>query len=252
MSLKWSYGITTVPQRADTYFPRTLDSLGKAGFPEPYVFVDGISLSGLSKHYYTLDPSRLIIRGSNVRTAGHWVVSMMELYFRHPEYDRYALFQDDLVTYRNLRAYLDRAPYPERGYLNLYTFPSNQSLPEAKGRGWFKGRFLDSPPDRQTGRGAVALVFSRDALMALFTASHLYKRAQDPHRGHRVIDGGVVTAMNEQGWWEYCHSPSLVQHTGDNSSMGNLPHLKAVSFLGEAFDALQLLDGPAAHSRSRR
>jgi hypothetical protein len=42
------------------------------------------------------------------------------------------------------------------------------------------------------------------------------------------------------------HHPSLVQHTGDVSAMGNRPHQKASSFPGEEYDALTLLE--ASHA----
>ena len=137
-----------------------------------------------------------------------------------------------------LKTYLERtgpAVFAERGYLNLYTFPVNQAIGDAvkPGGGWFKAN--------QMGKGAVALVFPRDAVIDLLSTRSMLERAQDVHRGHRSIDGAVVTAMGERGWVEYCHNPSLVQHTGDVSAIGNPPHYKADSFRGEAYDPNALL-----------
>ncbi len=162
------------------------------------------------------------------------------------------MFQDDFVTYKNLRQYLEKIPYPTRGYLNLYTFPSNQGLTpknvsgESR-RGWFEARELESSPlyhgrKGQSGRGAVALVFSRDAMVALLSSQHLVEHALDSSVGHKKIDGSVVTSMNKAGYREYVHNPSLVQHTGDITSIkGNAPHKQSLSFMGEDFDALSLL-----------
>jgi hypothetical protein len=44
-----------------------------------------------------------------------------------------------------------------------------------------------------------------------------------------------------KGYTELVHYPSLVQHTGEKSTMLNLPHPKSTSFLGEQFDAKEFL-----------
>ena len=230
-SLRWEYGITTVKSRSKDLFPRTLESLMNAGFDTPRVFVDGCTPSESDSIYkpYNLP---LTIR-DNVRTAGNWVLSMYELYIRNPSAERYAIFQDDFVTVRNLRRYLELSPYPSEGYQNLYTFPSNQSIAPKDHQGWY--------PANQLGKGAVALVFSNEAVRTLLGQNYLVDRFQSNTRGHKAIDGGIVESMKAKGWKEYVHTPSLTQHTGDVSSMGNSTHLKAISFPGENFNALDWL-----------
>lgn len=237
--LTWAYGVTTVPSRRNTLFPRTLKSLEDAGFDSPRVFLDGANhQDGMS--YETEFRLPVTTRtGGNVRTAGNWVLSLYELYVRDPHADRYAMFQDDLVTCRGLRTYLDHAPYPTDGYLNLYTFPQNQSL-RPKDPDW-RGGFY---PGNQLGKGAVALVFDRDCVVRLLASEHLAVRPQDQARGHKSIDGGIVTALKKAGKKEYVHDPSLVQHTGLQSSMGNRQQPLAPSFPGETWDATSLLARP--------
>lgn len=237
--LTWAYGVTTVPSRRDILFPRTLKSLEDAGFDSPRVFLDGANhQDGMS--YETEFKLPVTTRtGGNVRTAGNWVLSLYELYIRDPHADRYAMFQDDLVTCRGLRTYLDHAPYPTDGYLNLYTFPQNQSL-RPKDPDW-RGGFY---PGNQLGKGAVALVFDRDCVVRLLASEHLAVRPQDQARGHKSIDGGIVTALKKAGKKEYVHDPSLVQHTGLQSSMGNRQQPLAPSFPGETWDATSLLARP--------
>lgn len=226
--LTWSYGVTTVLSRRNTLLPRTLLSLKKAGFDNPHLFIDGDNDGKSWEKDFNLS---VTCRNPNVRTAGHWVLSLYELYYRHQSADRFALFQDDLVTYYGLRQYLDGCPYPEKGYLNLFTFPSNFNL--ANGRqGWY--------PSNQFGRGAVALVFSQEAVMGLLQSKHLVHRVQDVHRGYRAIDGGVVDSMKERGYKEYVHNPSLTYHTGDVSSMLNAPHAQTINFNGENYDISNL------------
>lgn len=273
--LEWAYGVTTVPKRRDSTLPVTLASLKKAGFDRPRLFVDGGYDSCSWEEEFGLD---VTLRGGEpVRTFGNWVASLWELYCRFPQADRYAMFQDDFVTYAGLREYLDSCRYPGepaekpeprpdprptrrgkpipapkpskprihqlpgRGYWNLYTFPSNdehrvkaiqdRSLP-ADHRGWYRSN--------QLGRGAVALVFNREAVIALLGSAHMADRPVHSDRGWRAVDGGIVTAMEKAGWSEYVHSPSLVQHIGDESSMGSRPQPKAKTFKGEGFDARSL------------
>lgn len=239
-SVTWAYGVTTVPSRKDDLLPRTIASLRKGGFEQPRLFVDGVSAEEES-WYGAAFALPLTPRRSPLKTAGNWVLALYELYYRQPGATYYALFQDDFVTYPNLRVYLEQNPCPPRGYMNLYTFPSNQSYCPCGYEGWFQSRPVDPrTPEWQTGRGAVALVFPREGVATLLSQRSLVDRVMTPEIKDRKIDGGIVNAMNMAGWREYVHAPSLVQHTGDKSSMGNLPHLKATSFLGENHNALNL------------
>lgn len=225
--MKWSYGITTVPARFNDLLPQTLLSLREAGFTEPRIFIDG---AGTLPEY--LKQYSITQHVPKLRTAGNWITAAWELYLREPHAERYAVFQDDFVTYTNLREYLERCAYPHHGYLNLYTFPENNKSM----RGWYLSN--------QLGRGAVALVFSNEALRHLLSQPYFVDRPQDPQKGHILIDGGIVETMKKSGWQEYVHNPSLVQHTGKHSSMGSRTHDLADTFLGEGYDAMKLLPKP--------
>lgn len=227
----WACGVTTVPEREEL-LQRTLVSLAVGGFSRPQVFVE---------------------RG--LKAFGTWWASILELYVRNPEADRYAMFQDDLVCVRNLRQYLDRVPHPERGYWNLFTTRENEDLVRGN-KGWVEASRVSSTSHsstQQTGRGALALVFPRQALLELMTSRHFVERPMDRVMGTRNIDGGVVTAMNKAGYRENVHCPSLVQHTGDESTISYKieEELKkagvkrsriAKSFPGEGFDAMDWLN----------
>jgi hypothetical protein len=237
--MRIAYGLTTVPQRRDTLLPRTLASLRAGGFPTPRLMVDGDDRPENWKRFGL----ETTLRFPRIRTFGNFALGLGELYLRDPNADMYAMFQDDFVTYRNLKGYLERCNYPSRGYFNLYTFPSNQGVCGAA-PGWYESRCLSSSnkgPRMQSGRGAVALLFPNDAVVALFTSLHFVERPKDAHRGHRSIDGGIVASLNKAGFREYVSNPSLTQHTGHVSSMGNKKHKLAESFRGEHFDALSLL-----------
>ncbi len=240
-TLKWACAVTTVYQRKDTLLPATLASIKAAGFPNPRLCVDGVA--GGFEHF----GMEVTYRREQIRTHGNWVLAAMELFIRNPHADRYGIFQDDFTVYRNTRQYLDACKYPAKGYLNLTTFDgrpgsSNEKVVDGQPTGWYESAELMAPKGYQAGRGAVALVFSRDALVTLLASKHMVERPIDSFRGHEAVDGGVVWAMNLAGWREYVHNPSLVCHTGGNAStMGHGAYKLPQTWRGEEFDALSLL-----------
>lgn len=240
----WAYGLTTVPCRRDSLLPSTLGSLRRAGFQSPHLFVDGVSDAAWYTDNLGIPSERITTRNPAIRTFGNWILGLAELYIRNPKADRFAMFQDDFATYPNLRQYLEKSPYPAHGYLNLYTFSrTNEPLIRGRPVGWHEaGPASPKSQQWQAGRGAVALVFSNEAVRVLLGGQSLLdKPKQVGHRSYRSLDGAIVTALNMQGWREYIHNPSLVQHTGLRSSMGNSRHKLAETFRGEDFDALALL-----------
>jgi hypothetical protein len=230
---KWAYGITTTPARERDLLPRTLDSLARGGFDNPRLFIDDCRMPFFDYDYERFG-LEVTVRDPQIRTFGNWALALWELYVREPGCQRYAIFQDDLVTYPNLRQYLDNCVYPTKGYWNLYTFPVNQELAPLDGQPcWY--------PSNQLGKGAVALVFSRQAVTTLLSSEYFVGRPQNAHRGWRAVDGAIVSAFKKVGWREYVHNPSLVEHTGQVSSMGGKKHPVSLSFRGEEFDAMELV-----------
>lgn len=250
MPVVWSYGVMTVPSRRFDLLPKTIDSLKAAGFDRPQLFVDGDSdVGGWWGQTFGLPTT---FRSQEINVAGNWHLSALHLLYANPGADYYAVFQDDFVTVRGLKEYLSRNPCPKDGYMNLLTFPAEMergaSILGGK-TGWF--------PTRQNGRGAVALVFPRPVLIAILSASHLANRITDPHRGWRLIDGGIVESAKEKGLKEYCHAPGLVRHVGKVSTMDKRHSAIAMEardghwvwpeyydrtdFPGEDFDATSLL-----------
>lgn len=250
----WSAGVMTVPSRRFTYLPRTLESLRAGGFDHLKLFVDGCNdPKGWEAEFNLVSHCRPKALG----VVGAWLAALHELYLADPRADRFALFQDDFTCVKNLRQYLEQSPYPSRGYLNLYTFTTgNEMAIKDKPVGWHEAGLVN-PPDRnpnlyQTGRGAVALVFDREAIMAALASPHLVHKPSAPDSAGRTkIDGALVTAMNVAGFREYVHNPSLVQHQGHESSRPEAQdpnsgayrygHMRAQTYKGDDFDALQLL-----------
>lgn len=230
--LVWAYGVTTVPVRIeDGLLRRTLASLALAEFDEPRLFVDGEGdIPGDLLYRYQVTQ-----RKSCVKTFANWVLTAWELYLRNPLADRYAIFQDDFVTYLNLRQYLEKCEYPHEGYWNLYTAFTNEAVVAGKERGWHLSD--------QLGKGAVALVFDSRNLRTLLTSDYIVNRPMSANtaRTYKSVDGAIVCAMLKKGCKEFVHYPSLVQHTGTVSSMQNKPQPLAQTFMGEEFNAMELL-----------
>jgi hypothetical protein len=238
--MRWTYGVMTVPARRKTLLPATLKSLAYAGFPEPRLFVDGCD-HRLALDYEAEFSLQVTCHSPVISVHGNWALAMLELFIREPHAQRYAMFQDDLVALRDTRQYLERLDYPDPpqasvpGYWNLYSAPSNQVIAPAR-----NGFYLSN----QCGKGALALVFSREALLTLFSSRHFVERPCCKIRGKVAVDGGIVSAMLKAGWKEYVHNPSLVMHTGWKTSTldkkWDESHYKKTSFPGEGITALSL------------
>jgi len=233
----WEYAVTTVGSRMVTTLPTTLRSLAAGGFTEPDLYVDGI-LSSEDIDASLLLPVNRVHERHNVGTFSHWHLTLLDMYSRNPWAEFYAIFQDDLICVKNLKEYLQNCQYPEKCYLNLFSFMENE-VTIAGRTGWVEA--YRSAKGNQLGRGAVGLVFKHDVCEALLSQPHMITRRTDALRRHHSLDGAIVQAMNGSGFSEYVHAPSLLQHTGEQSSMGNRKHPLAKTFPGEDFDALTLL-----------
>jgi hypothetical protein len=230
--VKWAYGVTTVPRRRDTYLPRTLDCLKSGGFNTPRLFIDGGGDSDSWEREFGLEVT--LHGGKPVRAFGNWVCALWELWCRDPEADRFAIFQDDVLCPKNLRWYLDRYELDqnEHVYWNLFTFPPPRQVPKPH------PTFTGFTRSDQMGRGALALVFPRGAVIDLLGCRFMADRVNS-RNGHRNIDGKVVDSLRPLGYEERVHFPSLVQHVGDESTLGNV-YGGAPDFPGMNFDCLSL------------
>lgn len=247
--MQWTYGITTVPSRMNSTLPLTIESLAKAGFDKPRLFVDGC-----------IDPTEyrmkfglpVTARYPNIGVAANWLLSLLELYTRNPECERFAIFQDDITICLNVKKYLEQYEYGYHNrpyYWNLYTFPQNEDREDGFapiGSGNSPPKSLKPNPDyrgfypsNQRGRGATALVFDRTAITKLVGNENFIRGFQDVKRAS--IDGRVMEIMRQVGYTELVHSPSLTQHIGDLSTLNHPQYPKAFSFPGETFDAMNLV-----------
>lgn len=231
---KWMIGVTAVPKRMDM-LKTSLQSLYDGGFGRPTVFFDSAACP------VDLPDHEIVFRGSNIRTYGHWILTLLELYIRDPYCDRYAIFQDDVLCYRNTRQYLDTLLFPSQGYWNLYTGTFSIQNANVTNEEIIQNADVGFVESNQRGHGAQGLVFSNHAVSLLFRSESMFSRLWNPMKRHCSVDGFVVTALKAHGWKEYIHAPTLLQHIGETSSMGHGTQPKAKSFLGESFDAMSFL-----------
>lgn len=234
--LRWTYAVTSVDSRVNSLLPKTLESLKAGGFDKPRVFVDNYSDAMAIELSKTIG-LEVVNRYPRIHTYGNWLLTLLELFIRDPHADRYAIFQDDFTCYQNLKQYLDSVKYPPQGYLNLYTFPSNEDRAPADHIGFYESN--------QLGRGAVALVFSNEAVSTLLKQPHIFDKPKAARKPTKSVDGAVIEALKKAGWKEYVHYPSLTQHHGEVSSMGNAKHPKSNSYKGDGFNAMDLLPKPS-------
>lgn len=229
--IKWAYGVTTVPSRSSTTLVHTINSLCGAGFDYPLVFCDG-PLDGVVADDYRNYSS---YRVSRIGAYGNYLLGLWELLIRNPTCQRFAMFQDDIVVSKNLRAYLDRCRVPDKTYLNLCTWKQNEELCPKNFTGWY--------PSNQMGRGAQGLVFSRDGLRHLLSNPIVVDHPlQGNIKRNRNIDGAINNALKKQGYTELVHRPSLVDHIGTESVIEqHASETFMPSFRGEDFDCLALL-----------
>lgn len=241
---RWAYAVQTTAQRLTTLLPKTLTSLRLAGWEKPRLCVDAVRDPVPLETEFGLE---VTTHWPQIRAYGNWILGLGELLIRNPTADRFAIFQDDILAYPNLRQYLDSIPFPPRGYWNLYTATDNEQIIRGKPDGWYEAYELRTGTvyhgkRQQAGRGALGLVFNREGAWTLLTSNHAVRRIADPNRGHRLIDGCVVESMNQSGWREFVHAPSLLQHAGRGvSTIGGTGHQIAESWRGDGYDAMQLL-----------
>lgn len=250
----WSVGLTTVSERKDTTLPRTLASLKAAGWSEVRLFVDGCSQG-------TVFQEPVTFRWPRIGAWANWHLGLLELHLREPNADAYMMVQDDVVFSKNVRQLLDKTlerRLVTKHWHNLYTVDQNEQVINGQSLGtWHEAALLmgQGASNRQVNKGALALVFSNQAVEELLSHPSVVNKCRSG-RPKTNIDGTVGTALNALGHREMIHNPSLVDHIGGDCSIierqieqevkdkkrahvrATLP--KCLSFRGEEFDCLNL------------
>jgi hypothetical protein len=221
--------VTTAPRRV-SYLAQTLRSLERGGFSQPIVAADAPDPT-IEPAYPALDGGFAALRIERAeRRLGafrNWRRALRALLTSRPEADAFAVFQDDVRVSRHLHEWLEEHLWPDAhrrlGVVSLYTAEPHVRVTD----GWHK-LSLASPSSRAFG--ALAYVFPY-SVAALLLAEEAWGRGDIP------IDAAVgeFCRRNHRGYW--LHSPSLVQHLGEVSTLsdfGLTPSRRAGRFLQDA------------------
>lgn len=230
--MMWAYGITTTPVRRYKELPQTIKSLASAGFNEPRLFIDGIHGDTTSLDYSRFNLP-LTFRSAVIGAMGNWALGMYELYIRAPAADFFVMFEDDLLACDNLKAYLSQCQHlKENAYCNLLTHDCNAARRPHEHNGWYLSD--------QRGKGAVGLAFSNATVCKLLSSKLFVERFRHPIGKRLATDGAICDALVPSGFKEYVHYPSLLQHTGIESTLKGHKYGPVKSF-NETFDPINLL-----------
>ena len=200
--LTWAVGLLTAPRRRPV-IRQTLDSLRRSGFDRIHVFAEPGSVVPPA------DPDVTVtVHERRLGNFLNFYSSLSVMLAENPSADAIAVFQDDIQLADGLRQWCDAQFWPlDAGVVSLFT----PRLHSGKTIGW---SVLISGRERVCG--AQALVFRRDALQRFLSDPQVMLRLQtrDQH------DDAVVAAwVAREGTGIAYHTPSLVQHVGDVSSI---------------------------------
>jgi hypothetical protein len=202
----WAVGITTTPRYPPT-LECCLDSIVRAGWKTPRIFMDGkVSLPARHQHL------PVTLREPKVRAWPNFYLALMELLMREPGADAYLISQDDafFCDSEDLREYLQSALWPnDVGAVSLYC-SSAYTRPQ---NGWHRHEGMWQ-------WGAMAFILPREsAKMFVADPGVLQHRWCQRNAGCANID-------TEIGLWSrrtrrpiFFPTPSLVQHIGDVSTL---------------------------------
>lgn len=247
---RWAFGMITCSERIDSGLTlQTLRSVHAGGFDlkKLTLFVDK-SEKGKIRAFNGSDNLESILFRSKIGAWGNWYLGLQELMIRHHDCAYYAMFQDDFVMCKNTLKYIEACLHkiPTMSYLNLFSFLNSQWEVEHVRGVWKKGAYMVDRPQQsqQCGRGALAYVFPRDAVVGLLSSKAVVMKSISVTNPTKNIDGAVVDGLNAAGWTEYVHGPSLVWHTGVQSVVrpDKVWENNADTFPGEEYDAMKFTE----------
>jgi hypothetical protein len=199
--------VTTAPRRQPTLH-WCLDSLLRAGWEEPRLFVD--SAVTITERFANLPVS---LREGKLGAWPSYYLALVELLMREPQADAFFLVQDDVVLYdrENLRRYLEQTLWPEHpvGAVSLFC-SSAYTQPNP---GWHTRK-------EPWVWGAQAFIFPREAAKRFVADPQVLEhRWSDRYRGLALIDVVIGEWAARYSLPIFYPTPSLAQHVGDTSTL---------------------------------
>lgn len=200
--LTWAVGLLTAPREERTII-RTLHSLRRAGFDVIHVFAE--PRSWIPPEFRDLPVTHHKSRLGNFL---NFYSSLSQLLDENPLSDAFAVFQDDIEAASGLKEWCDRQLWPlGAGVVSLFT----PRLHSSRTPGW---RLLS--PGFQRACGAQGLVFRRDTLQQFLSDPLVIRSLQARDQNDDAVVAGWVA---REGTSIAYHTPSLIQHIGEVSSI---------------------------------
>lgn len=235
--MKWNVSITTC-RRNQNLLSSTLSCIEAAGWQNYTVYAEPGSCDS--------DGPR-VDRLRNFGCWTNWICALFEAFQLDVDADLFAIFEDDIQICKNVRPYLD-AILPSLGLFGaiaLYT-PSH-----LKKSAFGLQCIHDESYMGARMWGTQGIVFTSESLASFLTyrSTVMFRR-----EGLGVVNKNRDSAL---GMWAkqsckkvYYHTPSLVQHVGNESTIQHAFH-ESEDFAGADFDAMSLLDNKLQVIQSR-
>lgn len=200
--MRWAVGITTAPREVPT-LDRCLESLQRAGWQQPRLFVDG----RIDRPY----DLPVTLRDPAVGAWPNYYLALMELLQREPDADALMVVQDDAVFYDRvyLKDCLDQVLWlaDPPGLVSLYC-SSAYTMTQS---GWHRCA-------ERWNWGALAIVFPRALAVRFLTDEQALEHRWQPY-GDRYIDDVIGDFCIRHDIPIHYPCPSLVQHIGESSTL---------------------------------
>lgn len=202
----WAVGVTTSPRKEPT-IDICLDSLARAGWERPRLFVD--EGTRLADHQLALP---VTYRQEKVGAWPNFYLALQELLLRQPDADAYLLVQDDAVfcDRENLREYLESCLWPGENVAAVSLYCPEPYTRRQSGWHHIGGKWI---------WGALALVFPNEAARRFVVDHHVFDHRWSGRRKHAQIDVVVGDWALREGLAVYYPVPSVVQHIGQTSTI---------------------------------
>lgn len=220
----WAVGVTTSPRKEPT-IDICLDSLARAGWKRPWLFVD--EGTNLADHQLRLP---VTYRQEKAGAWSNFYLAMQELLMRQPDADAYLLVQDDALFYdgENVREYLDSSLWPDGNIAAVSLYCPEPYTRRRSGWHRYSGKWI---------WGAQTFVFPNQAARQFVIDHDVFEHRWAGHLRHAQIDVVIGEWALRNGLNIYYPVPSLVQHIGQTSTLWPAGRVtgkrKASLFLGD-------------------
>jgi hypothetical protein len=188
----------------------TLSSLQAAGWSRPHLFAEPeTEIPAKWQHL------PLTLRPETRGAFPNWYLALTEMFMTEPHADAYFLCQDDVLFAAGLREYLERRlwPAPQAGVVSVYC-PSHYAV------GLPVGFHVENRGSNTWG--ALAYIFPNPSVRHFLSSPlALEHRFRGRFGGVKQIDCVVGEWCLNSELPYFVHTPSLVQHLGDTSTVSN-------------------------------